>query len=88
MDPEEALAALMQVKPEGKETTMPKYKHEDRVRIIAGEYDGKTGAIFGSPTMVIGRAPASEEQRLYEYDVDLDNSPDTVSVMESNLESI
>ena len=75
---------------------MPKYKHEDRVRIIAGEHKGKTGAIFGSPTKVFaapylpvaeGQEIAGDEAVSFLYQVDLDGTDDTVPATEADLEA-
>lgn len=99
LKPEDALAGLLQVKPE-KGEQMPKFKHEDRVRIIAGGHSGKTGTIFGHPTTLVetGLPETSvadgQDVATYaitppvEYEVDLDGSDATVPVMESDLEPI
>ena len=45
---------------------MPNYKHGDTVRIISGEYNGKTGAIFGSPhkLFAVSKMPVAEGQEI------------------------
>ena len=91
------LAGLLQVKPE-KGEAMPKFKHEQRVKIIAGDHRGKTGTIFGNPTTTLeaglpqtsvaeGQEVATDALTFVEYQVDLDWD-ETVSVMESDLEAI
>ena len=95
LEPEEALAGLLQVKP-GKENQMPKFTHEDRVRITGGEYAGRTGAIFGNPSRVFGvpytpvaegQEIAGEEAGSFLYQVDLDGTDETVPVIEADLEA-
>ena len=76
---------------------MPKFKHEQRVKIIAGHHKGKTGAVFGHPvTIEVGlpKSSVAEGQDVVtdtgtfvEYHVDLDGTNATVPVMESDLEA-
>ena len=99
LTPEDALAGLLQVKPE-KGEQMPKFKNEQRVKIIAGDHSGKTGTIFGHPTTLVeaGLPETSvadgQDVATYaittpvEYLVDLDGLDATVLVMESDLEAI
>ena len=95
LEPEEALAGLLQVKPE-KEQPMPSFKHEDRVRVVAGEYAGQTGTVFANPNIVRsalapvgeGQDIAGEERLSYIYEVDLDKSDEPVMIPESDLNAI
>ena len=63
---------------------MPKFKHEQRVKIIGGQHNGKTGTIFGHPTtleaglpdtsVAEGQEVATDTSTFVEYQVDLDGS--------------
>ena len=73
---------------------MPKFKHEDKVRVVEGQYAGQTGTIWGKPTSIgaVLMAPISEgedisgeEKVTFLYQVDLDESDDLVRLMESSI---
>ena len=66
---------------------MPKFQHEDQVRIIEGVHLGRTGVVFGNPFRT--SAQAVEDRAFgvdeYLYRVDLEGVDGTVTVMESDL---
>ena len=77
---------------------MPKFKDEDRVRVIGGAYAGQTGIIYGNPTQISAGIPAgsvaeghelaTEPTELYEYQVDLEGvDVNPVAIMEADLEA-
>lgn len=82
-----------------KEAQMPRFKHEDRVRILpesSAPYAGETGTIFGDPSLAIvivptqareGQSIAGEQPVIYEHEVCLDRSDKKVRILESDLES-
>ena len=66
---------------------MPKFQHENQVRIIEGVHLGRTGVVFGNPFQA--SAPEVEGRAFgvdgYLYRVDLDGVNGTVTIMESDL---
>ena len=86
----------MQVGPENGEV-MQKFKHEDEVRVVRGQYTGETGTIFGDPIEVpaVLPAPGNDDQEIageerlgYFYRVDLEGEDDTVQLMEADLGAV
>ena len=77
---------------------MPKFKHEQRVKFIAGNHIGKTGVVFGHPVTIEAGVPKSQVAEgqdvgtdmviFVEYLVDIDGTDATVPAMESHLEAI
>ena len=101
LEPEQALAGLMQVKPEGKEEPMPKFKHGDKVVISSdarvapveargehGEIDGN-GFLVPSPqqvtTLLESQVIPEDEARTYTYNVWLTRKDVKVMAAESEL---
>ena len=88
----------MQVKPEGRETEMPKFKHGDEVLIslnASNPYAGERGVIFGEPrflsvsypTGFVGESQplATDSENVYEYNVDIAGVDGDAWVLESDL---
>ena len=73
---------------------MARFKNDDKIRIIRGQYTGQTGTIAGRPERIPfalptvvgeGQELTGEEKVSYIYQVDLDHSDWTVSVAELEL---
>ncbi len=65
---------------------MPKFNHDDRVVVTAGEYQGKVGVVFGSPAKLAEFSDDAPEGE-YFYQVNL-GTDDPVIVSESEMERL